>query len=59
VTPVGVDPLEVALDVVELAVQLQRLAGELALVVRPQVVELASCVRHAADLEATLGNQRP
>jgi hypothetical protein len=39
-----------ALDVIQLAEELQRLLADLAAVVGPQLVELAPRVRHAADL---------
>ena len=38
------------LDLVELTEELQRLLADLAAVVGPELVELAPCVRHAADL---------
>ena len=54
---VGIQFLRLALDVVQHAEQLERFLGDLALVVGPQIVKLASGVRQAPGFGNTLSEQ--
>lgn len=57
-TLVSIQRLCGALDVVEGAEERQRFLGQWALVTHPQLVELSSGMRHAADLYHILRKQR-